>query len=226
VALLTLALGLVVLTAGAELLVRSASKLAAAAGISSLVVGLTVVAFGTSAPELVVSIRSALADQSDVAMGNVLGSNIFNVLFILGISAVIIPLRVSRQLIRVEVPLLVGVSCAVLVLAFDGRIGNLDGLLLTLGLVAYTVWTILKSRSEQSNEQPEGSRVVRPNLRAVTGNVVLLGVGLTMLVVGSRWFVEAAISIARQWEVSELIIGLTIVAAGTSRAPTCWTTAC
>jgi cation:H+ antiporter len=135
-------------------------------------------------------------------------------------------LRVSRQLIRVEVPLLVGVSCAVLVLAFDGRIGNLDGLLLTLGLVAYTVWTILKSRSEQSNEQPEGSRVVRPNLRAVTGNVVLLGVGLTMLVVGSRWFVEAAISIARQWEVSELIIGLTIVAAGTSRAPTCWTTAC
>jgi cation:H+ antiporter len=216
VALLTLALGLVVLTAGAELLVRSASKLAAAAGISSLVVGLTVVAFGTSAPELVVSIRSALADQSDVAMGNVLGSNIFNVLFILGISAVIIPLRVSRQLIRVEVPLLVGVSCAVLVLAFDGRIGNLDGLLLTLGLVAYIVWTIVKSRREQSEAQPEGSKGSRSNLRAVAGNVVMLGVGLTMLVVGSRWFVDAAISIARQWDVSELIIGLTIVAAGTS----------
>ena len=149
--ILMLVLGLGVLTAGAELLVRNASKLAVAVGISPLVVGLTVVAFGTSAPELVVSIQSTLAGQPDVALGNVVGSNIFNVLFILGVAAVIVPLRVSQQLIRFDVPLMVCLSLAVLLLSYDGRIGRLDGLLLTTGLISYTLWAIVKSRKEQAS---------------------------------------------------------------------------
>lgn len=216
-AVLMLALGLVVLTMGAELLVRSASRLAMAAGISSLVVGLTVVAFGTSAPELVVSVRAALEGRSDVAVGNVVGSNILNVLFILGISALIIPLRVSRQLVRVEVPLMVGASLVMLILAWDGRIGRLDGLLLVLGLLFYAGWTVRRSlREAAAASSDHAGHANRPSIPFLIANVTLLAIGLALLAVGSRWFVEAAITIARQRGVSELIIGLTIVAAGTS----------
>ena len=216
-----LVLGLVVLTAGAELLVRSATKLAVAAGISPLVVGLTVVAFGTSSPELVVSLQSTLTGQPDVALGNVLGSNIFNVLFILGISALIIPLAVSQQLVRFEVPLMVGLSVAVLLFAYDGRIGRLDGLLLTIGLISYTLWGIVKSRREQASIKAEyeaefGVKPGETSLRGTLLSVVVLIAGLGLLVLGSRWFIESAVDIARQFGVSELVIGLTIVSVGTS----------
>ncbi len=219
--ILILILGLAVLTIGAELLVRSASKLAVAVGISPLVIGLTVVAFGTSAPELVVSIQSALSGQPDVAIGNVVGSNIFNVLFILGISALIVPLVVSQQLIRFDVPLMVGLSLAVLLFAYDGRIGRLDGLLLTAGLISYTLWAIWKSRKEQADIKAEyeaefGVEEKASGLHRTLLNVALLIAGLGLLVLGSRWFVESATTIARSLDVSELVIGLTIVAAGTS----------
>ncbi len=218
---LTLVVGLVVLTVGAELLVRNASGLAAAWGISPLVIGLTVVAFGTSAPELVVSVQSAWQEQPDIALGNVIGSNIFNVLFILGISALIIPLRVSRQLIRVDVPIMIALSALVLLLASDGRIGRWDGALLLTGLVIYTVWSIVQSRKsqvgpadefvEEFSAPPGGTSSKRMFIQ-----VVLLSVGLLLLILGARWFTGAAIIIARQFHVSELVIGLTIVAAGTS----------
>jgi cation:H+ antiporter len=216
-----LVLGLVVLTAGAELLVRSASKLAIAVGISPLVVGLSVVAFGTSAPELVVSVQSTLTGQPDVALGNVVGSNIFNVLFILGVSALIVPLRVSQQLIRFDVPLMVALSFVVVLFAYDGRIGRLDGLLLVTGLIAYTLWAILKSRKEQAviKAEYEAEFGIKEKVSGLGGtllNVVLLIAGLSLLVLGSRWFVESAVVIAQQFGVSELVIGLTIVAAGTS----------
>jgi cation:H+ antiporter len=219
--ILILILGLAVLTIGAELLVRSASKLAVAVGISPLVIGLTVVAFGTSAPELVVSIQSTLSGQPDVAIGNVVGSNILNVLFILGISALIVPLVVSQQLVRFDVPLMVGLSLAVLLFAFDGRIGRLDGLLLTAGLISYTLWAIWKSRKEQAVIKAEyeaefGVEEEVSGLRGTLLNVALLIAGLGLLVLGSRWFVESATTIARSLGVSELVIGLTIVAAGTS----------
>ncbi len=219
--LVILILGLAVLTIGAELLVRGASKLAIAVGISPLIIGLTVVAFGTSAPELVVSIQSTLTGQSDVAIGNVVGSNIFNVLFILGISALIVPLVVSQQLIRFDVPLMVGLSLAVLLFAYDGRIGRLDGLLLTAGLISYTLWAIWKSRKEQAVIKAEyeaefGVEEKASSLRGTLLNVALLIAGLGLLVLGSRWFVESATTIARSLGVSELVIGLTIVAAGTS----------
>jgi len=185
------------------------------------VVGLTVVAFGTSAPELVVSIQSAAQGQPDVAIGNVVGSNILNVLLILGLSAMIVPLRVSQQLVRIEVPLMVCLSFVMLLLAWDGRIGRMDGLLLTTGLLAYTVWAIVKSRREQAEIRAEyaaefGSPEGGLTAAGIAWNVMLLVVGLALLILGARWFIESAVTIARQFHVSELVIGLTIVAAGTS----------
>ena len=144
-------LGLVLLAAGAVLLVRGAARLAARFGISPLVIGLTVVAFGTSAPEMAVSVQAGLAGQADIAVGNVVGSNIFNVLFILGVSALIVPLVVSQQLVRLDVPLMIGVSVLLLVMALDGRISRLDGLLLFAGIVAYTVFAIRQGRRETSS---------------------------------------------------------------------------
>ena len=218
--LLTMLLGLAVLTAGAELLVRSASALALAVRISPLVIGLTVVAYGTSTPELVVSVQSSLRGQPDIALGNVVGSNIFNVLFILGVSAMIIPLRVSQQLIRFDVPLMIGLSILMAVFSLDGRIGRWDGVLLSAGLVTYTVWAIVKSRKEQAEVQAEyAAEFGAPKLTSagrIALNIVLVAVGLVLLVFGSRWFTDSAITLARQFGIAELVIGLTIVAAGTS----------
>lgn len=220
-AYLMLMLGLATLTVGAELLVRGASKLAVSFGITPLVVGLTVVAYGTSTPELVVSVQSTLVGQPDVALGNVIGSNIFNVLFILGVSALIVPLRVSQQLIRVDVPLMIFLSMVVMILSIDGRIGRIDGALFTLGLIAYTVWAILKSRKEQAaivtESKPEFDiRPAKGGARQTLLNGVLVIMGLGLLVLGSRWFVDSAITLARDFRVPEFVIGLTIVAAGTS----------
>lgn len=212
-------LGLVFLIAGAEALVRGSGRLAAAFGISPLVVGLTVVAFGTSSPELAVSIKSALADQAEIALGNVVGSNIFNVLFILGVSALIVPLIVSRQLIRIDVPLMIAVSAVVLFMALDGNFGRLDGLMLVASLVAYVSFLIYHSRKETAAVQQEYEQEfgVRDTQAHSPGkNLLLVVAGLTLLVIGSRWFVDSAVMFAQFLGVSELVVGLTIVAAGTS----------
>lgn len=213
--------GLLALVLGAELFVRGASKLAVAIGISPLVVGLTVVAFGTSAPELVTSIHATTSGRPDVALGNVVGSNIFNVLFILGVSASIVPLVVSQQLIRFDVPLMIGLSGLVLIFALDGRIGRGDGFLLTVGLIAYTTWVIVVSRREQAGilaeYEAEFGPAENPHTRSSSlANIVLLSAGFGLLVIGSRLFVDGSTQLARQWGVSELVTGLTIVAAGTS----------
>ena len=212
--------GLVILTLGAEVLVRSASALAAAARISPLVIGLTVVAYGTSTPELVVSLQSSLRGQSDIALGNVLGSNIFNVLFILGVSALIIPLRVSQQLVRFDVPLMVGLSVLVGLMAWDGNIGRGEGALLVAGLLVYTIGGIWQSRREQEEVKQEYDAEFGQSSVSGPGKVLislaLAIMGLFLLIVGSRMFTEAAITTARSFGVSELVIGLSIVAAGTS----------
>jgi len=211
--------GLVLLVLGAEGLVRGASRVAATVGISPLVIGLTVVAFGTSAPEMAVSVQSSLAGNPDVAIGNVVGSNIFNVLFILGLAAAIVPLAVSRQLIRFDVPLMVGVSVLLLVVALDGSIGRLDGAILFSGIVVYTVWAIVSSRranralvEEYGQEFGGGETSALGLLR----DVVLIIGGLVLLVLGSDWFVAGATEFAELLGVSDLVIGLTLVAAGTS----------
>ena len=185
---LILIAGLALLVVGAEALVRGAA-LAAAFRISPLVIGLTVVAFGTSAPEMAVSVQSALAGQADIALGNVIGSNIFNVLLILGLSALIVPLVVQQKLVRLDVPIMIGVSVLVFVLGLDGRIGRLEGALLFLGLAAFTVFQIRQGRRETE----EVGRV-RPGIRRRPGqerrpwalNVGLLVGGLACWSLGSQ----------------------------------------
>ncbi len=209
--------GLVILVGGAELLVRGASRLALTLGVTPLVVGLTVVAFGTSAPEMAVSVQAALANQSDLALGNVVGSNIFNVLFILGLSALIIPLAVNQKLVRLEVPLLILTSLLVLVMSLDGRVGRLEGLLLFLGVLGYTAFLVITSRREAKEIQEEYAGefgATGPgNLLVQLGLVVA---GLALLVWGSDLLLKNAVSIARALGVTELMIGLTLVAGGTS----------
>ena len=218
--LLFFILGLVALVAGAELLVRGASKLALSFGISPLVVGLTVVAFGTSAPEMAVSVQAALSGQVDIALGNVVGSNIFNVLFILGVSALIIPLLVARQLIRQEVPILIGASLLLFALARDGGISRYDAALMFGLLLAYTVFLIRQSRRESKALAAESTAETASGKGGWDDHwgvqVLLIAAGLALLVLGADWLVNAAITFAKQLGVSELVIGLTIVAAGTS----------
>lgn len=211
--------GLVLLVFSADWLVKGASKIAAAVGISPLVVGLTVVAFGTSAPELAVSVMSAFKGEADLAVGNVVGSNIFNVLFILGISALIVPLVVNQQLIRFDVPVMIGVSFLALALCLDMNISRADGILLFALAIAYTVFLIHQSKKESNAkvlteyEQEYGKEAGKPEWLK---NLALIIVGIGGLVLGSKWLVNGAVEIATYFGVSELIIGLTIVSAGTS----------
>ena len=215
--------GLVGLVAGAELLVRGASKLALSFGLSPLVVGLTVVAFGTSAPEVAVSVGAALSGQTDLAVGNVVGSNIFNVLFILGLSALITPLVVDRQLIRQEVPIMIGVSVLLVVMALDGRLGLGDSALLLGLMIGYTIFLVRQSRAQTAAEAAaKGDKSGLPHADAGSWDsrlpvqIALIVVGLALLVGGSQALLTAAITIAKALGVSDLVIGLTIVAAGTS----------
>jgi len=211
--------GLVALVLGGELLVRGASALAAFLGVSPLIIGLTVVAFGTSAPELAVSLKAGLSGQADIAVGNVVGSNVFNVLFILGISALVAPLVVHSQLIRLELPLMVLVSVVTWGLAYSGTIGRAEGLGLVVGLVAYVAWSVMQSRREsQTVVQEFAEEFDRPpkSKWGLALQLVWIVLGLIALALGSRWLVDGAVMIARQMGMSELLIGLTIVAVGTS----------
>jgi len=209
--------GIALLILGAEFLVRGAARLALAMGISPLVVGLTVVAYGTSSPEMAVGVQAAMSGRADLAVGNVVGSNIFNVLLILGASAMIVPLVVARQLVRQEVPIMVGASLLLAWLCRDGRLSFPDGLLLLGLLVSYTVLLVVQSRRALAAGEPD---LEAPGTRGwdrhwIVQALLVIG-GLALLVLGARWLVDAAIAFARQLGVSELVIGLTIVAAGTS----------
>ena len=210
-------IGFVALVGGGELLVRGASALAAAVRISPLVIGLTVVAFGTSAPELAVVIQSAHAGKTDLAIGNAVGSNIFNVLFILGLSALITPLVVSSRLIRLDVPLMIGASLLLLLLGLDGELGFADGLLLFGLLVTYVIWSVRESRNANRRVKDEFALEYGSiSARHLVLQLTLLVAGLVLLSVGSDWLVNGCVRIATILGVSELIIGLTIVAVGTS----------
>jgi len=218
--LLLFLIGLVILIAGAEVMVRGASRLASAFGIPSLVIGLTVVAFGTSAPELAVSLQSAINGQADLALGNVIGSNIANILLILGVAALAAPLVVASQLVRFDVPLMIGASIMVYLMGLDGRLSRWDGLFLFLGVVTYTTWLIWQSKREQKSVRDEFDDAFDEGKEngwyASLLNLALMAGGLVMLVVGARWLVDGAVTMARWWGISELIIGLTVVAIGTS----------
>jgi cation:H+ antiporter len=214
-----LIVGLIVLAAGAELLVRGASRLALAFGISPLVVGLTVVAFGTSAPEAAVSVKAAFANQPDLVVGNCLGSTMFNVLFILGLCALVAPLVVSQQLVRLDVPIMIAAHVVFLLMALDGSIGWWDGLLLLAGLGAYVVFGVRKSQKESPAVQQEYKEAFQAPPRTALNILIQLALvagGIACCVLGARWLLEGSIALARMSGVSELVIGLTIIAAGTS----------
>ena len=215
---LTLIAGVILLVLGAEVLVRGAARLAVGLGISPLIVGLTVVAFATSSPELAVSIQGALEGKTDLALGNVVGSNIFNILFVLGASALAAPLLVGRELVWREIPIMIGVSLLFWALAIDGWISRGDGLLFLGLLTAYLVVLILISRRKpEAIDVPEVPATADGGpLRLRSVQVAMIVAGLFMLVLGSQWLVSAAVSTARWLGVSELVIGLTILAAGTS----------
>ena len=213
-----LVLGFVLLVVGGELLVRGASALAAAFRISPLVIGLTVVAFGTSAPELGVSLQAALTGNADVAIGNVVGSNIVNVLVVLGASALVAPLIVSRQLIRLDVPLMIVAAIGMWGAALDGVISRVEGSIMFVSLVTYIAYSIHASRRESVDisESSDSASEAKSGLKYLLWQAVLLIGGLALLSFGAKFLVAGAISIATSLGVSQLVIGLTVVAVGTS----------
>jgi cation:H+ antiporter len=210
--------GLALLIAGGESLVRGASRFATSLGIRPVVIGLTVVAFGTSAPELAVSVGSSLAGEPDLIVGNVIGSNIYNVLLVLGLAAIITPLIVREQLVRRDVPLMVLASLGTLILALDGGIGRTDGVILFGALIAWLAYSLWESRRTRSTDDGHDPSEVAA-LSTAGGRLRSLAyivVGLVMLVIGARWLVDGAVAVATMLGLSSLVIGLTVVAIGTS----------
>lgn len=216
---LYLVVGFALLVGGAEILIKGASKLAATVGISPLIIGLTVVAFGTSAPELAVSLNASLHGQADIALGNVVGSNICNILLILGTSSLIAPLVVAQQLVRLDVPIMIGVSALVMFFGFDGRIDRSDGIVLFVGGLAYTVFLLYQSRQETNPDVQDeyaqfGARSL--SVKETALSTAMFAGGALMLVAGSQLLVKSAVGIAEALGASPLIIGLTVIAFGTS----------
>ncbi len=213
--------GVVALVFGAESLVRGAARLAARTGLSSVVIGLTVVAFGTSAPELAVSIGAAYQDQPDLAIGNVVGSNIANVLLVLGISAVAGGgLIVAQRIVRVDVPIMIAVSVLVLLVGLDNGISRIEGALFVVLLVVYISWTVVSarrsSRPDVQQEYDEELSIEKLRHSSPLADFGFIVAGLIALVAGSQSLVSAATDVARWLDVSDLVIGLTVVAIGTS----------
>jgi cation:H+ antiporter len=214
-------IGVVALVAGAEGMVRGAARLATRTGLSPIVIGLTVVAFGTSAPELAVSVGAALNNEADLAIGNVVGSNIANVLLVLGLAAVVGGgLVVAQRIVRVDVPLVIGASILVMLLSLNNKLGRLEGAILVALLIAYVIWTI---RGAQRGKVPHieaeyGEALDHEKVKEVSvwADLGYVAAGLVLLVVGAQALVGAATDIAVNLGVSQLVIGLTVVAVGTS----------
>ncbi|TWT86569.1 Inner membrane protein YrbG [Pseudobythopirellula maris] len=219
---LWIALGMLGLIGGGELLVRGASNLALAAKMPPLVIGLTVVALGTSAPELAASIKACLAGASDLAVGNVVGSNLANLLLVLGASAIAAPLAVNIKLFRLDIPVMIGVATALYLMGRDGVLSAGEGMLMTFGLAGYLGWTVYEGRRESKRLSkefegltplPEGSPT---SVKFLVTSVVMFLVGLVTLIVGADWLVFGCRELALAFGVSDLVVGLTVVAIGTS----------
>jgi len=212
-----IAFALVLLFVGAEGLVRGSSSLALRAGLNRLMVGLTIVAFGTSSPELVVSVEAALSNQGDISVGNVVGSNIFNIAVILGITALVCPIPVHRQVIKIDAPVALGVALLLVLLLLNQTLSRLEGVLLFSGIVAYTWMSVILARREPPPASADEENILAVNTsRHWCVDIALILVGLAILVAGSRLLVENSVALAVSFGISEAVIGLTIVAAGTS----------
>ncbi len=216
ITLFNICLGLILLVVGARWLVSASSALALKVGISPLVIGLTVVAFGTSAPEMTINVMSVLSGKTDIAMGNIVGSNIFNVLFILGVCALLRPLQVSSQIIRLDVPIMIAVSLVLFLISLKGSLGFLDGVLLFSGLICYTFFTIRMSRKETKEIKAEFDKAVDHKKHSTPLLILKIAASLGLLVFGSNRLILGAVAIAKAYGVSDLVISLTIIAAGTA----------
>jgi cation:H+ antiporter len=209
--------GLVLLALGAEGLVRGSSSIALRMGVTPLVVGLTIVAFGTGSPEMIVSLQAALAGSSDLALGNIVGSNIANIALILGLAAVARPLHVRSVLLWREAPIMIGVTLLLVLLLRDGELGRLDGAILFAGAVAYTVGTYLAARRDRNAEVAAEFSQEMPKVQSSTGrSVVLVIAGFVALLIGAHVLVDGAVVIAQALGMSQVVIGLTVIAIGTS----------
>lgn len=212
-------LGLVALVIGGEGVVRGATFLAGLARIPPVIIGLTVVALGTSSPELAVAVQSALAGEPDFVIGNVVGSNVYNVLLVLGLSALVLPLTVQRGLIRWDVPVMVAASIAFWIMAADGGLSRIDGGILIVALGVYLAIAVWQARrAARSNDDDEAVRRTEPprGPMRIAGYIGALLLGLGLLVLGAGWVVEGAVAIAERFGLDRLVIGLTVVALGTS----------
>ena len=213
--LIILSLGM--LFAGAEMLVKGSASVAARAGLTPLMIGLTVVAFGTSSPELAVSLEAAFRGQGDVAVGNVVGSNIMNIAVILGVSAMICPIVVHLQLIKIDVPIMIAVTLLMPLLLLDGRMGRVEGGFLFAGIVLYIIMSFRLARKETSSEVAiEFEQGVPKMSRHWVFDLLLIAGGLSALGFGSHLLIDNCLQVARAFEISEAVIGLTVIAFGTS----------
>lgn len=209
---LALLSGIIMLYFGAEGLVRGSASVALRKGISPLVVGLTIVAFGTSSPEFVVSMSAAFKGNAGIAVGNIVGSNICNIALILGISALITPIKVNIKLIKTDIIIMIIVSIMLYVMILDGTIGRIDGTILFLGIIVYTWFTLYMAKKEKRDSD---SQVTTNGRKPFKDYLFIIG-GLIVLIIGANFFIDGAVKIAKVLHVSDVIIGLSVVALGTS----------
>ena len=206
----------------ANLLVKGSSSLAQSLNLAPLVIGLTVVAFGTSAPELVISVVSSIKDKSMIAVGNVIGSNICNIALVLGVSALLQPIKGHRSVIRRDIPIMLGISFYLLLISFNSKIGRLEGASLFGGIIVYTLFNYYMAIKESRQEFSDGSVAFESAVKEIeyvssrTRQIILIVVGITGVIVGAEILIDAALIIMKKFGVSEKFIGLTIVALGTS----------
>lgn len=207
--------GSLLLYFGADALVKGASRLAIRLGITPMIIGLTVVAFGTSAPELVVSLSAGMRGKADIALGNVIGSNICNIALILGLSALIRPLDVNYKTAGKDIFIMVAVSVITLLLAFDGELTTIDGAILIVGIISYVMFNIHKSKKDSTDvsvDELTETKYMNKNIL----HILMVIAGLVILMMGANLFLEGAVRMAKMFNLSDAVIGLTIVALGTS----------
>jgi len=215
-------IGFLMLYYGANLLVKGSSSLAQSLNLAPLVIGLTVVAFGTSAPELVISVVSSIKDKSMIAVGNVIGSNICNIALVLGVAALIHPIKGHRSVIRRDIPIMLGISLYLLLISLNSKIGRLEGASLFGGIIVYTLFNYYMAIKESRQEFSDGSVAFESAVKEIgyvssrTRQILLIVVGITGVIVGAEILIDAAVIIMKKFGFDEKFIGLTIVALGTS----------
>jgi cation:H+ antiporter len=209
---LLILIGLIILIFGGDVLVQGASGIAKKLRLSPLVIGMTVVAFGTSAPELMVSLKAAYLGSPEIALGNVIGSNIANIALVLGITVLILPLAIDVNSKNIDWPVMFGASMLFFIWAFDGEISRIEGLMMFLMLIIFT-WLLIRNSRKKNKKTPRDEKEIIPNIYLSVGKNL---VGLIMLYFGSKWLVEGSIDVAKDFGIEERIIGVTVIAFGTS----------